>query len=43
MNKIKPYSTRCSNRTRVNGKLIYRYDEWKEKYHPIVVATLLHE
>lgn len=24
-------------------KLIYRYDEWKEKYHTIVVATLLHE
>ena len=23
-------------------KLIYRYDEWKEKYHPIVVASLLH-
>lgn len=23
-------------------KLIYRYDEWKEKYHPIVVAALLH-
>lgn len=23
-------------------KLIYRYDEWKEKYHPIVVAVLLH-
>ena len=23
-------------------KLIYRYDEWKEKYHPIIVAALLH-
>ena len=23
-------------------KLIYRYDEWKEKYHPIIVASLLH-
>ena len=23
-------------------KLIYRYDQWKEKYHPIVVAALLH-
>lgn len=23
-------------------KLIYRYDDWKEKYHPIVVAALLH-
>lgn len=23
-------------------KLIYRYDEWKEKYHPIVVVALLH-
>lgn len=23
-------------------KLIYRYDEWKEKYHPIVVSALLH-
>ena len=23
-------------------KLIYRYDNWKEKYHPIVVAALLH-
>ena len=23
-------------------KLIYRYDEWKERYHPIIVAALLH-
>ena len=23
-------------------KFIYRYDEWKEKYHPIIVAALLH-
>ena len=23
-------------------KLIYRYDEWKEKYHPLVVSALLH-
>lgn len=23
-------------------KLIYRYDEWKEKYHPIIVVALLH-
>lgn len=23
-------------------KLIYRYDEWKEKYHLIIVAALLH-
>ena len=23
-------------------KLIYRYDQWKENYHPIVVAALLH-
>jgi len=23
-------------------KLIYRYDDWKEKYHPIVVSSLLH-
>lgn len=23
-------------------KLIYRYNEWKEKYHPIIVAALLH-
>lgn len=23
-------------------KLIYRCDEWKEKYHPIIVASLLH-
>lgn len=23
-------------------KLIYRYDEWKEKYHPIIVSSLLH-
>ena len=23
-------------------KLIYRYDEWKEKYHPIIVSALLH-
>lgn len=23
-------------------KLIYRYDEWKEEYHPIIVSALLH-
>ena len=23
-------------------KLIYRYDEWKDKYHPIIVSALLH-
>lgn len=23
-------------------KLIYRYDEWEKKYHPIIVAALLH-
>lgn len=23
-------------------KLIYRYDDWKEKYHPIIVSALLH-
>lgn len=23
-------------------KLIYRYDEWKERYHPIIVTALLH-